>query len=426
MIGVDGVAAVPTSTDVTLNFDPNTAKYTYPGGAEQTVQERLEQYVSLADFNPAADGVTDDSAVFIAAMRAAYAAKKPLYVNGGTYLITKPLIGGTNPESIGNEELRGFALHGAKSEKGANGEIYTRIAYEPEPAYVDEPMIWCWGSGGGNLGTFDIKNIYFNLTNSGASVLWFGNHTSNYLPISDNGVGGNFQQKAIQGVNIESCYFRLGATVRTEPVPGIHGAETAVSKQYVVRMAYCFDSMIHKCTFWENGRAITTLGCDYLTIKDNRIKGQIPINLDMSGTLTVLHVIDGLQVEGWLFGPILNYGVALAINNVRLESNIKPYNLEIEHTPGENLTGKYKGVYNLTDGYTGTYPPTSPGYDPAKDIDTDALGITANVTKDSDTITFSGSVTGILTPGYSLIELEDPANANNKVLTKSKLCPLMG
>ena len=56
-------------------------------------------------------------------------------------------------------------------------------------------MIWCWGSGGGNLGTFDIKNIYFNLTNSGASVLWFGNHTSNYLPITDNGVGGNFKQK---------------------------------------------------------------------------------------------------------------------------------------------------------------------------------------------------------------------------------------
>ena len=30
--------------------------------------------------------------------------------------------------------------------------------------------------------------------------------------------------------------------------------------------------MIHKSTFWENGRAITALGCDYLTIKDNRIK----------------------------------------------------------------------------------------------------------------------------------------------------------
>ena len=62
--------------------------------------------------------------------------------------------------------------------------------------------------------------------------------------------------------------------------------------------------MIHKSTFWENGRQyaiISTIGCDSSYDKSNRIKGQIPIDLTKSGSLTAaLHVIDGLQVEGWL------------------------------------------------------------------------------------------------------------------------------
>ena len=36
--------------------------YTYPDGVEQTVQERLEQYVSIKDFGAVGDGVTDDTA----------------------------------------------------------------------------------------------------------------------------------------------------------------------------------------------------------------------------------------------------------------------------------------------------------------------------------------------------------------------------
>ena len=37
--------------------DPNDILYTYPGGVEQTVQARLEQYLSIVDFGAVADGV---------------------------------------------------------------------------------------------------------------------------------------------------------------------------------------------------------------------------------------------------------------------------------------------------------------------------------------------------------------------------------
>ena len=62
-------------------LDLMSPDYTYPGGVKQTVQNRLEQFVSVKDFGAVGDGVTDDSPAF----RAAFAASQSVYVPAGNY-----------------------------------------------------------------------------------------------------------------------------------------------------------------------------------------------------------------------------------------------------------------------------------------------------------------------------------------------------
>lgn len=86
--------------DLQENLRPT---YTYPGsGVEQTVQQRLEQYVSVKDFGAVGDGITDDTAAIEAALLYIFnngesadnqliTAKTTLDFAGKSYLIKEPL-----------------------------------------------------------------------------------------------------------------------------------------------------------------------------------------------------------------------------------------------------------------------------------------------------------------------------------------------
>lgn len=73
------------------SFNPNTSKYTYPGGQERTIQNRLEDYLSVKDFGATGTAVGDgNDAGDIDAIRACIAACPvggTVYFPAGRYII---------------------------------------------------------------------------------------------------------------------------------------------------------------------------------------------------------------------------------------------------------------------------------------------------------------------------------------------------
>ena len=63
--------------------------YTYPGGVERTVDNRLTDYVSVKDFDAKGDGTTDDTLAIQAAVDAIKGTTKTLFFPDGSYLLTK-------------------------------------------------------------------------------------------------------------------------------------------------------------------------------------------------------------------------------------------------------------------------------------------------------------------------------------------------
>ena len=84
VVAIHCINNIPVGTEL-------TALYTYPGGVQQTVQDRLEQYVSVKDFGAAGDDVTDDLAAFNAAL-AALPIGGTLYIPSGNYRVSGSIV----------------------------------------------------------------------------------------------------------------------------------------------------------------------------------------------------------------------------------------------------------------------------------------------------------------------------------------------
>ena len=79
---------------ITLNSLANV-NYVYPGGVEQTIQKRLEQYVSVKDFGAKGDDSNDDRERIQTAMDTCAAKGVTLFFPPGIYVLNS--IGGTTP-----------------------------------------------------------------------------------------------------------------------------------------------------------------------------------------------------------------------------------------------------------------------------------------------------------------------------------------
>ena len=83
---------------------PTTSPYTYPGGSAQTIQQRLEQYVSVKDFGAVGDGVTDDTVAIQAALNTA---AKAVYFPQGSYVVNSATTSPALTSSVADRVIYG-------------------------------------------------------------------------------------------------------------------------------------------------------------------------------------------------------------------------------------------------------------------------------------------------------------------------------
>ena len=159
-----------TAADIPPAEDVGAAdvSYTYPDpeAVEQTVQERLEQYVSVKDFGAKGDGTTDDTDAIQAALDAAEG--NVLFFPKGQYIIEKTLI--TKPgtrllganKSIEWEQAWDTAGSVIRTRGLGNPQIWTDIADGD-----DDPITPCIVAGGDSV---YFENLSFVTT--GSSTRW--------------------------------------------------------------------------------------------------------------------------------------------------------------------------------------------------------------------------------------------------------------
>ena len=115
------VEIMTNETGVINSGNATAISYTagFAGATAQTVQEKLEQSVSVKDFGAVGDGVADDTAAFQDALDSL----QPIYIPPGTYLITDTL-----------KLYEGSVLYGNKTVSPDYAKANTRIAFTPATA----------------------------------------------------------------------------------------------------------------------------------------------------------------------------------------------------------------------------------------------------------------------------------------------------
>jgi len=182
------------------SFNPNTSNYTYPGGQERTIQNRLQDYVSVKDFGAVGDGSTDDTAAITAAIGSS---ATNIYFPKGEYRVTTGI-------TCINTSKRFFG-------DGASASIFL---YDP-PDEVKSAFTLKYNFGGDNGQGYsfaDIGILCVENKKAGAAVaLWFddGNGLNGSGQMN---VIGQFEKLRFNNVNIGSKftsdsntgYFRIG------------------------------------------------------------------------------------------------------------------------------------------------------------------------------------------------------------------------
>jgi hypothetical protein len=149
---------------------------TAPGAVAQTVQTRLEQYVSVKDFGAVGDGVADDTAAIQAAVDAVFSAGGgTIYIPTGTYLVSSIVKSWTGAVTV---RIQGSGKRAAKIKK-KSGTTTPIFDFSSAPGILDTYSevcdLWLEGLGAAteaglrvtDWARWTLKNVLIESTNKG-------------------------------------------------------------------------------------------------------------------------------------------------------------------------------------------------------------------------------------------------------------------
>jgi hypothetical protein len=321
--------------------------------------------VSVTWFGADPTGVSDSGAAIAAATNSCVG--KRIKFPYGTYTVANQIVlTVTNYSWIGERNERGCNALGANS-------AYSSVQINFTNVTATQFMVSMYSTTApltSNIGPFEHESITFNFGQ--ASGFQFGNEAI------DPTVGNGTVERYVFSPTFRKCALIAQAANRTSSSAG------AITRtgQIMVSLCKSFEAVLEDVSMYGSDIQVNCYGCDKPTLIRVRSQGShLPIQFQSSGSFTVQHTLEDIQIENWTFTPIWSYGVGIAGTDVRLEQN--------DGTPVGS------GAVNLTTTY----------------------GYTAAVTAGSGTLTFSSDMTNVLFPNLSIIQISNGTSTDNALVT---------
>ena len=309
--------------------DADSISYEYPGsGFEQTVQNRLEQVVSVKDFGAVGDGIADDTA----ALQAAFNEVKAVYFPPGTYIISDtvnvtnatqvsgagrgaavikradldPTKAHLNIENRSDVKLSGFTFHGNRDNNVLGGKGNDRGITVIDSNNIVIENVECRECGQMEDETNDKVGVGLSVTTSTDVAV------ANCYFTLNNHYGFNFFD--CENISVVGCHSYYN---------GGHGLGMAGNRLITV----------NNCVLFNNG-----IGLDGLPRRDgNGVWGRVNVGLTLDGN-TIKRTFSGNSVGA--------NGVLLKSNNDAEEGS----------GPGDNTTRLLVVSSNIISGYRSSDP----------------------------------------------------------------------